>query len=98
MHPPLGWGRECAAIGGSPVNMCDCLFQVNQVLPATGGMAGMASEAPQGWQEFPGYLAPRALLALLGFVSQPPAPCRLGNGPLAKGPISEKLSATWLSA
>ena len=63
-----------------------------------GGMAGMASEAPLGWQEFLVYPAPQDLLGLLVFVSQPPAPCRLVNEHLAKGLISEKLSAAWLSA
>lgn len=71
--------------------------QVTQVLPAMGGTAGMASEALQGWQEFLVCPAPLDLQALLVSVSQPPAQCRLGSEPLAKGQIRERLSAAWLS-
>lgn len=62
-----------------------------------GGMAGMVSKALQGWQEFLVYLALLDLRALLVSASQPPAPCRLVSEPLAKGQISERLSASWLS-
>lgn len=76
-----------------------CVFQVTQVLPATGGMAGMVSEAPQGWQASLVYPAPRDLLALLVSASQPPAPYRLGSGHLiAKVQIHQRLSAARLSA
>lgn len=74
-----------------------CVFQVTQALPAMGEMAGMVSEDLQGWQEFPVCLAPQDLLALLVSVSQPPAPCRLVSGHLAKGLISKRVSATWLA-
>lgn len=75
-----------------------CVFQVIQVLPALGGMAGMVSEALKGRQAFLVCPVPQALLALLVSASQPPAPCRLVSEPLAKGQSSERLSAAWLSA
>lgn len=78
--------------------MISCVFQVTQALLATGGMAGTASEALLGWQEFLVCQAPRALLVFPVSASQPPAPCRLGSGPSAKGQFSERLSAAWLSA
>lgn len=74
------------------------VYQVIQVLPALGGMAGMVSEALKGRQAFLVCPVPQALLALLVSASQPPAPCRLVSEPLAKGQSSERLSAAWLSA
>jgi hypothetical protein len=72
--------------------MCNlCVFQETQALPATGEMAGMASEAPQGWQEFLACLDPQDLLAPQVSASQPPVPCRLVSERLAKGQTSEGL-------
>ncbi|XP_031322336.2 uncharacterized protein LOC105096779 [Camelus dromedarius] len=72
--------------------------QVTRVLPAMGGMAGMVSEAPQGWRASLVCVAPQDLLALLLSASQPPAPCRLVSRHLAKVLTSERLSAAPLSA
>lgn len=63
--------------------------QVTQAPPATGGLAGMASEGPQEWQEFLVYPAPQDLPALLVSASRPPAPCRPVSEHSAKAPTSD---------
>lgn len=72
--------------------------QVTRVLPATGGTAGTASEAPLGWRASPVCPAPQAPRVPLVSASQRPAPCRPVSGhSTAKVPISEGLGATRLS-
>ena len=57
-----------------------------------GKMAEMESKVPREWQEFLVCLDPLVLQALLDFVSQPLAPCRLVKEHLAKDLTSESLS------
>lgn len=87
-----GPAAPAAAVRGPAHMGIFCMFQVTRDLPATGGMAGTASEDPQGWQAFLVYPAPQALLGLLVSANQPPAPCRLGSGHLiARVLTSERL-------